>query len=77
MDYTNLDRLYDGLSVSDIEAIFNTLEMPNKAQSGKNGLDDCMQDGLVRTSIEQEATKAVIDIKLSQDKELNKSDLQK
>jgi len=51
----NIDRVYDTLSVSEIETILQSLVV----RESKNGLNDCMQDATVRTSTEQEATKVV------------------
>lgn len=61
----NIDRVYDKLSVSEIETILQRLEKNEVTQDGKNGLDDCIQDSEVRIFTVQEATsvvkKAVID----------------
>ena len=78
IDVENIDRLYDSLSVNELETIFKIKKKDNYAmQDGKKGLDDCMQDDMVRSSIEQEATKIVKEIVQNKEKVLIENEQQK
>ena len=73
----NIDRLYDKISVDEIQTILHTLGKNKIIQDGKNGLDDIMQDRTVRTSIVQKATKMVKENILNKGKILDTSEQQK
>ena len=51
----NIYRVYDELSVAEIDIIFRSIEKSN----GKSGLYDCMRGNKVRVSMERDATKTV------------------
>ena len=74
----NIDRVYDELSVDEIDTIFKSIEKSKGTIDGKSGLDDCMQDDKVRVSTEQDATKTVKNVVLNKDKVLyvNQHDIQ-
>ena len=73
----NIDKLYDKISVDEIQTILHTLGKNKIIQDGKNGLDDIMQDRTVRTSIVQKATKMVKENILNKGKILDTSEQQK
>lgn len=77
MDDKNLDRVYDTISVSEIEKILKTLEKNEIVQIGKNGLDDCMQDTTLRISTEQEATRVLKETVLGKEQVLDETEQQK
>ena len=74
----NIDRVYDELSVDEIDTIFKSIEKSKGTIDGKSGLDDCMQDDKVRVSTEQDATKTVKNVVLNKDKvlDVNQQDIQ-
>ncbi len=45
----------------------------NGKKEGKSGLDDCMQDGAVRLSMEQEATKVIKETLLGKEKSIDET----
>ena len=73
----NINRVYDTISASEISSILQTLGRNEVVQDGKNGLNDCMQDGTVRISTEQEATRMVKETVLNKEKELDEAEQQK
>ena len=73
----NINRVYDTISASEISSILQTLGRNEVVQNGKNGLNDCMQDGTVRISTEQEATRMVKETVLNKEKELDEAEQQK
>ena len=73
----NINRVYDTISASEISSILQTLGKNEVVQDGKNGLNDCMQDGTVRISTEQEATRMVKETVLNKEKELDEAEQQK
>lgn len=62
----NIDRVYDELSVDDIDTVFKSIEMLN--EKGKSGLEDCLDDESLKISTEQEATRIVRESVLGKDK---------
>ena len=73
----NINRVYDTISASEISSILQTLGRDEVIQDGKNGLNDCMQDGTVRISTEQQASRMVKETVLNKEKELDKAEQQK
>jgi hypothetical protein len=55
----NIDRVYDELSANEIDTIFKSIEKTKETLNGKSGLEDCLEDGSLRISTEQEATRVV------------------
>ncbi len=74
LEYKNIDRVYDTISVSEITNILQTLGRNKVVQDGKSGLNDCMQDGTVRISTEQEATRMVKETVLNKEKVLDETE---
>ena len=74
----NIDRVYDELSVDEIDTIFKSIEKSKGTIDGKSGLDDCMQDDKVIVSTEQGATQTVKNAVLNKDKvlDVNQQDIQ-
>lgn len=62
----NIDRVYDELSVENIDTIFKSIE--SSKEKGKSGLEDCLDDENLRISTEQEATRAVKENVLGKEK---------
>ena len=72
----NIDRVYDELSVDEIDTIFKSIEKSKGTIDGKSGLDDCMQDDEVRVSTEQDANKTVKNAVLNKVLDVNQHDEQ-
>ena len=73
----NIDRVYDELSVDEIDTIFGTIEKTKETPDGKNGLEDCLDDESLRISKEQEATKVVKDAVLGKEQSIEEIEQQK
>lgn len=73
----NIDRVYDELSVDEIDSILKSIEKVKEATKGKSGLEDCLDDDSLRISVEQEVTKFVKETVLGKEKTLEETEQQK
>ena len=73
----NIDRVYDELSANEIDTIFKSIEKTKETSNGKGGLEDCLDDGNLRISAEQEATKVVKEIVHGKEKSIEETEQQK
>lgn len=73
----NIDRVYDELSVDEIDTILKSIEKSKETPNGKSGLEDCLDDENLRISTEQEATKVVKETVLGKEKSIEETEQQK
>ena len=66
----NIDRVYDEFSSDEIDTIFRSIEKTKEILDGKRGLEDCLGDGTLRISTEQEVTKVVKDTVFGNEKSI-------
>jgi hypothetical protein len=73
----NIDRVYDELSANEIDTIFKLIEKTKETLNGKSGLEDCLEDGSLRISTEQEAMRVVKETVLDKEKTIDETEQQK